>query len=237
MASPAEVSTYRQIQRDVVALAYREVLGFWRTLDHSDPIAAVRALERFLPEVIHAYGEMGAAAAADFYEDLRDQSPAARKAYRAVMGEAIPIEQIRASTRWAVGPLFADPKPEKALSNIVSITNRFTRQAGRQTITTNVERDPAVPRYARVPSGDSTCAFCLVLAGRGAVYTSGSDAGHKYHGHCDCEPTPIFPGDAMPYDHRAFEEKYLAAKRAADSGSLKGEDGILRQLRQQEGIR
>ncbi len=50
-------------------------------------------------------------------------------------------------------------------------------------------------RYARVPSGRETCAFCFMLASRGFDYWSESAAGgsgNKYHEHCDCIIVPGF---------------------------------------------
>lgn len=221
--SAAQVALFRQTQQDVTALAYREILAFWRSLDVSEPRVAVRALEAFLPEVVQAYGEIGAAAAADFYDDLREASPGARRAYAAVMGDAVPLEAVSASTRWAAGPLFRPdgiPDGPATLGRVLAVADRFVKAQGRRTITTNVERDPARARYARVPTGTTTCGFCTVLASRGAVYTSGDDAGHKYHERCDCVPTPIWDGDALPYDVEHFEAVYRDALKRSDSGDL-----------------
>lgn len=239
MARASDVAAFRAAQRDVAALAYDEILAFWQTLDLSDPVLAVRALEAFLPEVIRDYGDVGAAIAAEFYDDLRAQSPAIRSAYAAVMGDAVPVDAVRASTRWAVGPLFGRGKvrtPEQALANVIQVANRFVLGSGRKTILTNVERDPARARYARVPSGETTCPFCLVLASRGPVYTSGNDAGHKFHGHCDCVPTPMWDGDELPegYDPTALYGVYKRALRESSTGDLKGPDGVLNTIRRQQ---
>ena len=53
-------------------------------------------------------------------------------------------------------------------------------------------------RYARVPSGRETCAFCFMLASRGFVYWTEQDAGkgHKYHANCDCIIVPGFHSDS-----------------------------------------
>lgn len=231
MATSADVAALRQIQKDVAALAYREILAFWRTLDPSDPIAAVRALEAFLPEVIAAYGEVGAAAAADFYDELRSQSPAARQAYAAVMGDAVPLDQVRASTRWAAGPLFVSRPDfaEATLARVIEVADRFVKAQPRRTIVENVRRDPAGARYARVPSGATTCGFCLTLASRGAVYATEASAGEHYHGHCDCVPTPVWTDSDLPegYDLEALQRTYRDAKRQTDGGSLKEVTSVL----------
>ena len=241
MATAADVAAFRQIHRDVTALAYRDLLAFWRTLDPSDPIGTVRALEAFVPDLVQAYGQMGASVAADFYDDLRERSPAVAVAYQAYVGDAIPIEQIAASTRWAAGPLFTprDDFAEVTLGRVVDITDRLIKQHGRDTVSENVRRDPARPRYARVPTGPDTCAFCLMLAARGPVYATEATASDKYHGHCDCVPTPVWNGDALPEDYPLdrYQDIYLRAKRDSDTGAAKGSDGVLAAMRKQQDIK
>ena len=52
-------------------------------------------------------------------------------------------------------------------------------------------------RFARVPTGAETCPFCLMLAGRGAVYHTRKTAGEFRHFHrrCDCKVVPGFEDD------------------------------------------
>lgn len=238
MATNAAVRQFRRAQSDIVQLAERELDAFWRTLDKDNPIAAVRALELFMPDVIQAYGEIGAAVAMDFYDELRDNAQI-RGAYRAVLGDAIPIEQARASTRWAAGPFFkGDSDPQQVLSNLTLVTDRYVKQQARNTITVNALRDPAQVRYARVPTGDKTCAFCLAMASRGAVYANETSASNTYHGGCDCVPTPIWSERDYPSDYHPdkMRDLYDKAKSEAESNGLKGSDGILSALRQQQGI-
>lgn len=50
-------------------------------------------------------------------------------------------------------------------------------------------------RYARRLVGAENCAFCRMLASRGAVYTAKSstrtEAGRAFHAHCDCVAEPV----------------------------------------------
>lgn len=71
--------------------------------------------------------------------------------------------------------------------------------ANRQMVRSNMKNDPDRPRWARVPKGFYTCAFCLMLASRGFKYRSQHSAGleqgakgleNYYHEHCDCEVVP-----------------------------------------------
>lgn len=67
-----------------------------------------------------------------------------------------------------------------------------------ETIITNVGRDrDKGTMFARVSTGFETCAFCLMLASRGAVCHSRKTAGEWRHFHrgCDCKGVPSFEGD------------------------------------------
>lgn len=67
-----------------------------------------------------------------------------------------------------------------------------------ETIIANVGRDrDGGAMFARVPTGTETCAFCLMLASRGAVYHTRKTAGEWRHFHrgCDCKVVPSFEGD------------------------------------------
>lgn len=67
-----------------------------------------------------------------------------------------------------------------------------------ETIIANVGRDrDKGTRFARVPTGFETCAFCLMLASRGAVYHTRKSAGEWKHFRrgCDCKVVPSFERD------------------------------------------
>ena len=98
----------------------------------------------------------------------------------------------------------------------------------------NIANDPTRPRWARVPRGSVTCAFCTMLAGRGFVYTSeeaaGGGLGNLYHNHCDCEPVPSW-GEAKlsGYDPDRLDAIYQQAKAQTPKGS--GYRDILAKMR------
>lgn len=66
------------------------------------------------------------------------------------------------------------------------------------TVMRNAKRDRSKGvRFARVTTGRNTCSFCLMLAGRGAVYWSEESAGafNEWHRHCTCKVVPSYSGD------------------------------------------
>lgn len=202
------VRNYRESQKNLSRLAERDLRAFWASLDHFNPLQAVAALEAFLPEVIAAYGDVGAAAAADYYMEIREESGVA-KAHRVQVASPTPREQSVISTKWAVGPIFSqEPNPIAALTNLIDITDRLIKKPGRDTLVTNIQRDPVRARYARVPTGAETCTFCLMLASRGADYLTeaSAEAATKYHNLCNCVVTPVWSDD--DYDRLQEETGY-----------------------------
>lgn len=71
-------------------------------------------------------------------------------------------------------------------------------QRSRDTVKANVADQPrALRRYARVTTGDA-CAFCVLMASQGAVYTSESAASDDYHDNCTCVAVPFADAASIP---------------------------------------
>lgn len=81
------------------------------------------------------------------------------------------------------------------------------------------EHDPTKPRYARVPQGAKTCAFCLMLASRGYAYWTKESAGgygHSYHHDCDCLIVPAWGSTKIEgYNPSSLYEKWEQANKTA----------------------
>ena len=67
---------------------------------------------------------------------------------------------------------------------------RHALDAGRETLVETMKADPAVGGWQRVTSGRA-CAFCRMLADRGAVYKEAT-ADFASHDHCSCSAEPVF---------------------------------------------
>ena len=148
-------------------------------------------------------------------------------------------------------PELEEPTPEEVNALLGRKIQRLIMQPARDTIADSVERDPSDARWARVPKGEVTCAFCMVMASRGAVYltraaavsvvgrrgrTRGKRAlGEDYHDFCDCEAVPMWDDSDYPehYDPDAFYEMYEDGRDAAHSPDLKK---ILAKMRELHGL-
>ncbi|MCX5119223.1 hypothetical protein OG992_18720 [Micromonospora sp. NBC_00362] len=236
MATPADVAAFRTTQTDLVTLALAELADWWEQLlallTGDVPVAQI---ETFTADLVAVYGDSAALAAVDWYDELREQADVPGR-FRASMADPAPPEQAAAVARWAVGPLFgAQPDPAKSLEHLSGGVQRLVLQPARQTIADSVDQDPADARWARVPTGPTTCAFCRLLASRGAVYHSQDTAGGlatSYHGTCDCVACPVWPGEQEPYDVDRYFEEYSAARAKAGGDT----NAILAQMRQDLGI-
>jgi FAD/FMN-containing dehydrogenase len=228
MPSRDELNRLSQAQNELVAAARRELTAFVGTLP-ADPARAAREIERFFPALVRTYGDAGAAVAAEWFEQT------AKGTSRVVLGSAVAQAQAEATARWAARNLFLEESGSAtALRLLLGATQRYVRQPGRQTIRRSAERSGA--RYARVTDG-SACAFCALLAGRGAVYETRATAGDfdDYHDDCGCEITAVWSDDDLPegYDPEALFALYQSARDEA-GGSTKA---ILAAMRRQHGMR
>lgn len=269
MPSRAELEQQSQFIETIVAMAWQQLQSSWADLSVkatpasvTDP-AVLDAVTDLLAGLVDAWGDVAATSAADFYDEMRARA-GATGTFSAVLASSPSRNQVAGSVRWALDPWAqavivggggfdprtGEPLPgerqlpdevdlERMLGKLQGPLQRLIRQTGRNTIDQSVARDPARPRVARVPMGEETCAFCLVLASRGPVYRSTTTAGHdtKFHDFDDCEQVVVWQNeDELPegYDEGELYAKYVSAGKAAGSSDLRK---ILRELRQQEGIR
>jgi hypothetical protein len=226
------IEQFRAANAGLSKLVRDELAGFFGTLNLAKPEAVRNALLEFVPLLVSEYGSVAETLALDYYDELRAASGAAG-IFRAAAGAAsIPESAVEAKIRYLAKQLWT-PDPASMLDGLLTATDKYVKQPGRDAIAYNADREGA--RWARVPSGAKTCAWCLVLASRDAVYLSKKSAGgdgHKYHGLCDCIPTRIasakdYPPGYLPDDYYAM---YQAAREESGSGNLKEISAAFRRL-------
>lgn len=202
----------------------------YERLQRLEPAAQRNALLGYLPALVTKYGDIAAAAAADWYEQTRGEYVPG--SYDAVLADAFPDDAIRADVRWKAGSLFDGDEPDM-YRFIANAMDRWVRYSARRTILGNIRRDPAHPRWARVPQGIFTCSFCEMLASRGFDYTSketAGSAGDRFHQACDCQIVPEWDYEGgkrarnaylTGYDPDAMYERYLQASDTIKQGDIK----------------
>ena len=91
---------------------------------------------------------------------------------------------------------------------------------GRDTLLGAVQGDRAALGWQRVTDA-SPCAFCRMVASRGAVFKSDASAAFQAHGHCGCTAEPYFENSRpLPANERFRQEWDDVTK------GLKGTDAL-----------
>lgn len=182
---------FEQTNDGIATLVERDLLDFIGALNFERPDAVKLALFDFLPALVSEYGDVAAAVAADWYDELRSVE-GVPGSFRAPLAPLVPDEQVNARLGFATrasGPLFlGDSATLTAFLGMMA--NEYTLQPGRDTVMQAAHKDNAA--WARVPE-PGACKFCLMLASRGFVYSKSTvgDA-RKFHGKCRCNAMPVW---------------------------------------------
>ena len=192
--------------------AQNALMTVWRSVDFSNPPAARDMLLQTLPAIVDTYGGATAEAAAEMYEAVLF---AELNITRNVPIAEISVDGMESSVRYAAGSIF-DGDPSKAFDILRKALDYYVKLPARNTVEENVIADKKLgARYARVPQGDTTCEFCVMLASRGFVYRSKKSADPiegrgGYHTDCDCLPVVSFKDDPVVegYDPDYYYDLY-----------------------------
>jgi len=200
---------------ELVRRARADLDTVWGRLDLSDYKEAERVLAAATQALTDRHGAIGAAVAADWYDDLRGEAGVAGR-FTALAQEGPPPGQIAKIAHYAANQGLWRQNPDGTLTYLDMALDRLVKQAARRTIDESVRHDPAKPRYARVPCGPAPCAFCRMLASRGYVYYTAGTAGDNWtsfhRGNCHCVPVPQWgPGSIGGYDYKPYLRQYEAA--------------------------
>lgn len=175
--------------------AVEKAVAEWCSANPSASTADAReAAKAIMDSIVPNAEQAGASLSAAWYDALA--GAAGVELPQAVTTVCHTQEEADAVARYQAGKYSESPVAfARACGEYAS---NATNLAINRTIMANVERDGGKGvRFARVTSGTETCPFCLMLAGRGAVYHTRKTAGEfgHYHRRCDCKVVPGFGGD------------------------------------------
>lgn len=108
------------------------------------------------------------------------------------------------------------------LDSVRGSAQRLILTGARASVAETVAKSTRIVGYRRVTSG-SPCAFCAMLASRGAVYKSERSAGgdgHQYHDHDSCTTEPVYSRDSTP---APFAAEWAQAKRIARDEGIRSD--------------
>lgn len=230
MTSRDDINRLSAAQRELVRMAQNELSGFFATVDLSSPGRVRDALIEIVPLLTREYGELVATVAAEWFEQVHPGVFLAQTA-----AETFPTVGVVESVRYHAGALFTDD-PYKTLAGLSGAIQRFILYSSRATVARNVQLDPSKPRFARVPTGEKTCAWCSMLGSRGFVYLTKETAGivaDDYHDDCDCQIVPTFDSEGAHikgYDPDGMYEQYMQAREASGGGDPKKIAAYMRRM-------
>jgi hypothetical protein len=128
------------------------------------------------------------------------------------------IEQIVTSLR-VTGPVRvkqsrqAGRSPDRAMADglaaVQAAVQRHVLNGGRLAELTLMQADPQVSRYARVVSS-AACAFCGMLASRGAVYLDEGAADFDAHDACGCAVEPVMRDGPVTGASAQWQQRWAA---------------------------
>lgn len=188
-----ELSRLHSAVARLAGLADADADAVWRQV--STAAQAREALAEILPAIIDKYGTAAATLAAEWYDQHRASLDIAG-GFRAAPVD-LGDRGAEALAGWAVTPLFAEsPAWDAAKVRLSGGLQRRIADMSRETVMRNSVADPHATGWQRVTDGNG-CAFCVMLAGRGAVYSEAS-ADFASHDKCGCGAVPAFDGLPKP---------------------------------------
>jgi hypothetical protein len=214
---------HRLVQGGIAAAVVRDVLALWARLD---PLRLAETVPGWLAATRHrvrrhrANSEMRAL---DYYQQFRIYE-GVTSPWRSPEPHDPSWSERRDRSLLALGPLTIkrlvsigmDPHDaaDKAAPGAAASAARHVLNGGRFVVDSLLRADPAAWGYQRVTDA-KPCAFCAMLASRGAVYLSAESAAstlrdgkpEPYHDGCGCQPEPVFrPDAALPPTAQRFAE-------------------------------
>ena len=213
----SEVEAFQKSIRIVASAAQHDVKTVFTSLDWSEPGEAVARLKAASQEILPVYSNATVAMAAEWVEELTGLT--------AVLPETMAAEHLAKRFDWATAKAF-DGNVQQALETTLQVVDHLVTGPGKKTVSETCAAHGV--RFARVPSGATTCEFCLMLASRGFVYASAEAAGRvdRFHASCDCV---IVPEDGVipdGYDPDALYEKWEKRREIGELNEVLAERGL-----------
>lgn len=183
-----------------------------------------------IEDSLNAFGDQASELACDLFEEVvvRGYGKNADVRLESVIDKDMVEGKVRYLARELVGG-----KRDEFRRDVADVTRYYVKRSAFENMERNCDRNDV--RYARVPSGTETCAFCFMLSSRGFVYRSEETAGstHSYHPHCNCIIVPGFKGldnstQIEGYDPDEMYDRWKACKETigGDSGLRDLWDGM-----------
>ncbi|MEU9442873.1 hypothetical protein AB0D42_18510 [Streptomyces sp. NPDC048304] len=219
---------YRAAQIGLTRLLVRDVRGLRRLIIPSRLQGSVPDWLAVMQAVVEQYARTSSSLAADFY-DAQREAAGVPGVFTVPVADPPSPEQTEASLRWATKDLWPrdpeDPKTTDAQREPIEtrlaqaekkaeqVAQKLVVDAGRGTVREAVRQDRQATAWAR-SAALGACAFCRLLAIRGAVYER-ETADFRAHDGCHCGVIPVFKGQRFELSPHAREWERIYREYAA----------------------
>lgn len=218
---------HRQAQLQVQRQTLRDFLLLW-PLWNGDASSFANLIQATDP-LVQTYRSISASLAGAYYTSFRAAEKVTGQP-SVQLSPSVPIDQLAASM-YSTGQSTikqalstgrtAEQARKVALVRTSGAVTRHVLNGARDTVLQSAQADKQSIGWARVTDG-TPCAFCALLASRGAVYWDESTADFQAHDHCGCQAIPVYRDDGVPANVRALKTLYDKSQSDAEaSGELK----------------
>lgn len=158
-----------------------------------------------MESICGAYSDYAAVVSAEFYNAAR--KAALERQIETIVDSGRESKATEGFVRAAVQDLVKGKPVETLQEKLVERVAYEIRRSANVCVAKNCIKDKRKIKFARVPSGAETCQWCLMLASRGAIYSTAKVAEHT-HANCDCRIVPDFGAGISGYDPSVYYEQY-----------------------------
>lgn len=195
-AGAALTAQHRQAQLRIRAAALRDYMRLWPLWTGDE--SSFEQLVSVTTPLVRAHHGLSSSIASAYFEAFRRAEGVPGTALARV---ADPVKADRLATSLYVTgrvmtgkALAAGQTPEAAMQTALVRTSgavgRYVLDGGRETIIRSTSTDKRARGWGRITGGNA-CAFCSMLANRGAVY-SDVTADFQAHDHCACSAESFY---------------------------------------------
>lgn len=200
---------------DSAEVATRKALNAWL---EGHPGASIAQIREVAIAIMDEFGTVFGQAAGDAAYAMR--SIAAEAAGVEVEPDSyayIPDDEyVRKTAKYQIGKLI-DGDRKAFVDSIADGSRYFAERGANDTMAHFGSVDKGDVRFARVPTGATTCPYCLMLASRGFVYRSEARALNANHRHCDCRIVEGFGGMQVEgYDPDLYYDMWKNPEKYAE---------------------
>lgn len=228
---------HRLLQVTLRAAALRDLLQLWSTVDPLNLSGTIAPFANAGAVVVRAGRKASAAAALRYFVDFRRLEGVPGQVVVTLPAQP-PAEQVEAGLRGAAlsgvvkgrrRGLTPEASARNGFVNLSGTATGLVLGGGRETLLGAVKGDPAAQGWQRV-TDSSPCAFCRMVASRGAVFKDEAGADFKAHGGCGCGAEPYYEDSKPLPANERFRQEWDEATQG-----LSGDEALNAYRRRLEG--